>query len=99
MTDGIKRLTDEELEKIVADMRPPTPQPPYAWQGMESVPMDGHPVDLWITYSCFGKERGQRVTDAYWSERRGEWQYPLGNPVAEESVRITHWMRIGKPNA
>lgn len=98
MTDGIARMTKEEMEEWMAQIRPPVDPPPYEWQGIASAPKDGHDLDLWVTFSCFGKESGERVANAYWSKRRGEWQYRLGNPIEEDGVRATHWIRIGSPH-
>lgn len=64
------------------------------WQPIETAPKDKKFVDLWVTYNCFGKERGDRFTDCYWWE--GKW-HRNSHVLEETTVTPTHWMRVGKP--
>lgn len=72
------------------------PVAPYSWQPIETVPKDAHSVDLWVVSCCFGRERGMRYPDCYWSSQRGKWMKG-GYEFETDGIRITHWIRIGTP--
>lgn len=96
MSDGIRRMTEDELKEFTDQFRPPNTSSPYSWQVIDSAPKDGHPVDLWISYCCFGRERFKRISNAYWSRREEQWMNG-SYPIEDDGVKITHWIRIGDP--
>ena len=90
-------MNEELVDQIIKENTPPVVHAPYNWQPIETAPKDGHPVDLWVTYCCFHRERSYRATNAYWSKRENTWVYKSGYPIEEQGDKVTHWIRIGNP--
>lgn len=68
--------------------------PVCQWQDISTAPMDGTPVDLWVTDSEYPlRKNDHRVCDAVWRDEDDDWfDQETRVSLSDLGFQATHWM-------